>query len=148
MFHTIVLALDGSEGADRAIPIAAAFAARDDARVVVAHAQTRALETVINAHLERQISDLLAAGIEAEVVTARSVLEGREADAIAEIAHDEQADLIVIAGRGRSPFVGALMGSVTQRLLHVADCPVLVVPPGDTPMHEREPIHDAAGAAS
>jgi nucleotide-binding universal stress UspA family protein len=142
MFRTIVLALDGSEGADRAVPAAAALAARDDARVIVAHAQTRALETDINAHLATQISDLRSAGLSAEVVTARSVLVGREADAIAQIAHDEHADVIVVAGRGRSPFVGAILGSVTQRLLHVADCPVLVVPPGDTSMQERESGQD------
>jgi nucleotide-binding universal stress UspA family protein len=139
MFHTIVLALDGSEGADRAAPAAIELAERDGARVIVAHAQTRSVETEINAHLDRQISDLRAASIASEVVIARSVLEGREADAIAQIAHDRDADVIVIAGRGRSPFVGAILGSVTQRLLHVADRPVLVVPPAATALQDRQP---------
>lgn len=138
MFRTIVLALDGSEGADRAVPTAAALAARDHARVVVAHAQTRSLETVINARLERQISNLRATGTDAEVVTAGSVIDGREADAIAQIAHDCGADVIVIAGRGRSPFAAAVLGSVTHRLLHVAECPVLVVPPSSTALQERQ----------
>ena len=135
---TVVLALDGSEGADRAVPAAVELAQRHDARVIVAHAQTRSLETEINAHLARQIGDLRAAGIPAKVVTAPSVLDGREADAIAQIAHDHEANVIVIAGRGRSPFVGAVLGSVTQRLLHVADCPVLVVPPTDSALQDRE----------
>jgi nucleotide-binding universal stress UspA family protein len=139
MFQAIVLALDGSEGADRAVPTAAALAERDGARVIVAHAQTRSVETEINAHLDRQISDLRAADIATEVVIARSVVEGREADAIAQIAHDGGADVIVIAGRGRSPFAGAILGSVTQRLLHVADRPVLVVPPAATALRDREP---------
>lgn len=144
MFRTIVLALDGSEGADRAVPAAAGLAKRDEARVIVAHAQTRSLETEIGAHLTRQIGDLRAAGIDAEVVTAPSVVEGREADAIAQIAHDHDADVIVIAGRGRSPFVGAVLGSVTQRLLHVAGCPVLVVPPAGSALQGREPGQEPA----
>lgn len=37
MFRTIVLALDGSEDSQRAIPVAAELARRDGARIVVAH---------------------------------------------------------------------------------------------------------------
>ena len=148
MFRTIVLALDGSEGADRAVPTATELAQRNGARVIVAHAQTRSVETEINAHLDRQIRDLRAASIATEVVIARSVLDGREADAIAQIAHDRDADVIVIAGRGRSPFVGAVLGSVTQRLLHVADCPVLVVPPTDTALQDRQPGQETTETVS
>jgi nucleotide-binding universal stress UspA family protein len=138
MYRTIVLALDGSEGADRAVPVAADLARRDNARVVIAHAQTRALETAIDAALERQVDDLRASGVHADVATAHATIEGREADAIAQIAHDHDADLVVIAGRGRSPFVGAVLGSVTQRLLHVSDAPVLVIPPAGKALQPRE----------
>jgi nucleotide-binding universal stress UspA family protein len=147
MYRTIVLALDGSEGADRAIPVAADLARRDGARVVIAHAQTRALETAIHAGLERQVDDLRASGVHADVALAPATIEGREADAIAQIAHDHDADLVVIAGRGRSPFVGAVLGSVTQRLLHVSDVPVLVIPPGGTALQARQEAAGAAGSA-
>jgi nucleotide-binding universal stress UspA family protein len=103
MYRTIVLALDGSEGADRAVPVAAGLARREGARVVIAHAQTRALETAIHSRLEEQVDDLRAAGVQADVITAHATIEGREADAIARIAHDHGADLVVIAGRGRTP---------------------------------------------
>lgn len=55
-------------------------------------------------------------------------LVAKEADVISDIALGADAGLIVIASRGRGPFTGAVLGSVTQRLLHVASCPVLVVP--------------------
>jgi nucleotide-binding universal stress UspA family protein len=146
MYRTIVLALDGSEGADRAIPVAAELARRDGARIVIAHAQTRSLETAIRGRLDRQVDDLRASGVPAEVVVAASTIEGREADAIAQIAHDHDADLVVIAGRGRSPFVGAVLGSVTQRLLHVSDSPVLVIPPGGTALQPREVAVDVVAS--
>ena len=146
MYRTIVLALDGSDGAERAVPVAADLARRDAAHVIVAHAQTRALETAINARLDQQVEALRAAGIEAEVVIVPSVLDGGEADAIAEVASNHDADVIVIAGRGRTPFAGALLGSVTQRLLHVSDRPVLVIPPGGEALQPRRQATDTAKA--
>ena len=50
---------------------------------------------------------------------------------LANLARDSSADLIVVGTRGRSALVGAIGGSVTQRLLHVAHCPVLAVPPAE-----------------
>src|SRR5262249_41272990 len=49
----------------------------------------------------------------------------------------EGADLIVAGTRGHGPLAGLLLGSVTQRLLHVAHCPVLVVPSAGASTSER-----------
>jgi len=127
MYRTIVLALDDSEGAERAIPVAEEYARRDGARIVVAHARTRALETAIEATLHNHVDALSQSGIESSLEV-RDSLEGEEAKAIADVAHDAEAGLIVIACRGRGPFAGAILGSTTQRLLPIATCPVLVVP--------------------
>ena len=143
MYRTIVLALDGSEGADRAVPVAAEMAKRDGAHLVVAHARTHALETDVDARLDRQIEQLRESGIDAEVVKKGEIV-GREADVIARVAAERGADVIVIAGRGRSPFAGALLGSVTHRLLHVAACPTLVIPPGEASL---QPPLEASTAA-
>lgn len=53
---------------------------------------------------------------------------GAAAHAIADVAEDEHADLIAVGSRGHSGIAGLLLGSVTQRLLQVVQCPVLVVP--------------------
>jgi len=62
------------------------------------------------------------------VVTARA---GEAAHAIADFAKGENVDVIVVGTRGHTALAGLLLGSVTQRLLHVARCPVLAVPPAE-----------------
>lgn len=47
---------------------------------------------------------------------------------IAEYARAEEADLIVMASRGKGIFEHIFLGSVLEKLLSIAPCPVLVVP--------------------
>ncbi|WP_396610271.1 universal stress protein [Haloferax sp. S1W] len=51
---------------------------------------------------------------------------GNPADVIVEFAEKEDADLIVTAGRKRSPAGKALFGSVTQSVILNSDRPVMV----------------------
>lgn len=55
--------------------------------------------------------------------------EGYPAAAIAAKAAEEKFDLIVIGTHGRSGFERLMLGSVTERVLRKAGCPVLTVPP-------------------
>jgi nucleotide-binding universal stress UspA family protein len=54
--------------------------------------------------------------------------EGDPATEIARVAIDEQADMVVMGSRGMSALQGLVLGSVTTRVLHLSDKPVLVVP--------------------
>ena len=137
MFKTIVLALDGSEESRQALPLATELARQDGARIVIAHAEQvgrggpiPANEDEIQAEIRKQAEELSAGGIETSVEM-RNVMLGGPAHAIAEIADGANADLIVVGTRGHSAVAGLLLGSVTQRLLHLARCPVLVAPPTD-----------------
>jgi nucleotide-binding universal stress UspA family protein len=74
--------------------------------------------------LQRIVAD---AGVDrAELRT----LLGIPAERLADLADDEGADLIVVGSRGRGAFKAAFLGSVSNSLIGIARCPVLVVPPG------------------
>ena len=138
MFKTIVLALDGSEESGRAIPMATELALRDSARLVIVHVDERIAargggdihpdEAEIQAAVRQQAEELTKQGIQT-TVHMRDVMVGGAARPIAEVASEEGADLIVVGTRGHSAVHGVLLGSVTQRLLHLAHQPVLAIPP-------------------
>jgi nucleotide-binding universal stress UspA family protein len=54
----------------------------------------------------------------------RILIEGDPARTIVEYAHSENSDLIVMPTHGYGPFRRLLLGSVTSKVLHDADCPV------------------------
>jgi nucleotide-binding universal stress UspA family protein len=139
VFRRIVWATDGSEQADRALPIVKSLAADAGASVVVVHGQEFTAgaysagqpvhpdEEAREKKIYGQAEELTSAGIATEVKV-ESALGVGAARLIADASGVANADLIVVGTRGQSPIVGLLVGSVTQRLLHLAPCPVLVVP--------------------
>lgn len=52
---------------------------------------------------------------------------GQPAEVIARLAGELAADLVVMGAHGRGGMLGAVMGSVATRVLHLAPCPVLLV---------------------
>jgi nucleotide-binding universal stress UspA family protein len=57
-------------------------------------------------------------------------LYGFPAEGLADLADEEDAELVVVGSRGRGAFKAAFLGNVSTNLIGVARCPVLVVPPG------------------
>ena len=139
MFKKIVWATDGSAGADHALGYARDLARANGAHLVVVHGEEmsgarssigytrRVDEEDLEAKIKRQVAEMAGSGLPVSV----KVIGGHahSATLIAEVAEDMGADLVVVGTRGHTPLVGLLLGSVTDRLLHILHCPVLVVPP-------------------
>ena len=138
MFKTIIWATDGSESAERALPVALELAGGPDARLLVVHADERLGGRAGGAHvladdedIQQQLASKVEELVESGVRASFEVVHGLNrdpADLIAEAAKENAADVIVVGTRGHGRIAGVLLGSITQRLLHVAPCPVLAVP--------------------
>jgi nucleotide-binding universal stress UspA family protein len=136
MFERMVLAVDGSEPADRATRVAAELAAQLGSEVVVVHidpivaAWNLAMEAE-SASEASEIADSAVRMLKDSGVSARSEVRfaarGFIAPEILSIAAHEDAGLIVMGTRGLGEVSGMLFGSVTHRVLHDATIPVLVV---------------------
>ena len=139
MFKSIVWATDGGEHADEAYPLVKQLAQDGNAEVTIVHVveriegagavgpPRRVDEDEVARDLERRAQDLSSAGVTASVEI-RGDVGARPAHDTADVARKKSADLIVAGTHGRSGLAGLLLGSETQRLLHIAPCPVLVVP--------------------
>ncbi len=66
-----------------------------------------------------------------EVPLTSYVAEGDPTEVL--IKASEKADLLVLGTRGRSPFKGLLLGSVSQGCAASAPCPVVIVKQTDSP---------------
>jgi nucleotide-binding universal stress UspA family protein len=63
-----------------------------------------------------------------DVVVSTDVREGNPAHAIVDAARDRDCDLIVMGTRGSGGFTHLLLGSVAEKVVRTAPCPVLTVP--------------------
>jgi nucleotide-binding universal stress UspA family protein len=140
MFKRILVATDFSETADAAWRLAADLARTHDADVVLLHAHSEMpvysetafldLEHVYEeqrrwarASLEERAAAANTAGLRVTPL----VRVGAAAEAIAGTAADERVDLVVVGTHGRGGLDRLLLGSVAERVVRQAPCPVLVV---------------------
>ncbi len=145
VFHRIVVPTDGSEGSIHAAQLAvdmlrgspgtmALLFVVDAAVLKELHRFGERTEEEVEAELHdhgRRYLDMLQAEAKAAGVGSDTFL--REGDPFAEIvalARDLEADLIVMGHVGQRGTRRVLLGSVTQRVLDFAHCPVLVVKGG------------------
>jgi nucleotide-binding universal stress UspA family protein len=68
------------------------------------------------------------ADVSANLRIRKVVDAGQPYGAIVDCAENERIDLIVMSSHGRSGLSRMLIGSVTDKVLRAASCPVLVVP--------------------
>jgi len=133
---TIVVGYIDTPAGRAALDHAITEAERRNARLVVVHAsRTDAYldHTPAERALDKVRAQLEETGVEHEV---RRLVRGREpADELIDVADEHDADLIVIGIRRRSPVGKLIMGSIAERILLDAHCPVLAVKAGAEPKH-------------
>ena len=152
----IVVGYDGSPAA-RAALARAAERAGEDGHVYVVHAYSLpndwlgmpSYQQLLDAALDR--AQLTIDKIETEsgadlqgVSWETEVIGAAPARAIADIARTRGADEIIVGTRGYGR-ARALLGSVAHELIHLADCPITVIPER---VVDREASRETAGAAS
>jgi nucleotide-binding universal stress UspA family protein len=138
---SVVLGLDTSPGARRALETAIRIARALDVPLVVVHGVEpagRVGEEVGEAReaieeLEETVTrPAVAAAQAAGVRTIVEVVEDRPAPALVAVADEHDAEVIVVGIWNESPLRGLLLGSVAHKLLQLSDRPVLCVPGGDS----------------
>jgi nucleotide-binding universal stress UspA family protein len=137
--RTIVVGVDGSENAHRAVEFAAGLAEQLGATVLAVHAfePLAVLGTVTPPvdfeAIERETTTKLAeewcAPLRASGATYEPLLvENNPVGALVDVARERHADLVVVGARGHSPFRQMVLGSTSLRLPHETKVPVTIVP--------------------
>jgi len=139
MFQHILLAVDGSDHAMRAVKVASEMAHCVDSaelRIVVSYdpippylgepnmqeaidARLKDAQTILQKAVE------LVGDIPGEIHT--ELIEGNSAEAIIEVAKTRNSDVIVMGSRGLGRLAGLVLGSTSQKVVSHASCPVLIV---------------------
>ncbi len=135
-WNTLLLATDGSKfsmsATDKAITIAQSYGAEIKAVSVVdvtEEFQTEAPEAVdrLVAGARCFVEEVKEKAEALGVMTEPLVREGDTYKVITELAKKLKSDLIVMGSHGRTGIKRLLMGSVTEKVLGYAPCPVLVI---------------------
>ncbi len=154
MFTNILVALDGSELAEKALPVASNLANSSGGTVHLIQAVSRQPEleaarggggdsvqaaeserdmarqlvearlTLGQEYLDRVAVELTNAGLKVET----TILEGAADEQIISYSREHGVDLVVISTHGYGGVKRLLLGSVTDRVIRSCEVPVLVVP--------------------
>jgi nucleotide-binding universal stress UspA family protein len=143
MFSRILVAVDGSPFAERALEHAVDLSKKYNAKLIIVHVVLRRFyavtpseagvlaTTVFVKEMESEGKKIItksealakAAGAEYEC----KLVQGVPADELVKIAQKEKVDLIVIGSRGLTEVRAFLLGSVSDKVSHHSKCPILIV---------------------
>ena len=148
LLHNILVATDFGPAADAALTYGRALAQTFDARLHLLHvmensflrpssADPYAHKAAVLRTLNEQVTADDRTALKAHVVLEMS---DNAADAINEYARDANIDLIVMGTNGRGAMAQLLVGSVAERVVRTARCPVLTI---KHPEHEFVSIDQA-----
>lgn len=141
----ILLATDGSEDAALAARAAADVSKRTGAGLHIVHAwmpnmpyvnYAAGMSVDFTEHYEREARKVLEHQVDlvrsegGEVTGSESVM-APPVDAVVDLCERLHPDMVVMGSRGMGPVRRVLVGSVSEGVVHHAQCPVLVVRGGD-----------------
>jgi nucleotide-binding universal stress UspA family protein len=143
MMKSIVVGTDGSETAEQAVREAADLAKSTGATLHVVSAYERASGAHVGGGGETperaswmvgpdvqvdSVLDTTAGRLHAEGLDVQShARRGDPADALLDVAEEQDADLIVVGNKGMTGAKRFLLGSVPDKISHHAPCSVLIV---------------------
>jgi nucleotide-binding universal stress UspA family protein len=137
VYEKILAAIDASEIGERVLAAAEELATLGDGEVHVLHLwesePSRSMACTAPTWEDAQMvvkaatEQLAEAGIKASGEVAAN-LHSRWAFEITRCANSHDASVIVIGSRRRSDLSSLLAGSTAHKVVHAADCPVVVVP--------------------
>lgn len=143
----IICPVDFSEPSDAALISGVELAEHFSAEIILCHAineidPTPSPSYTLTHHIMEQIpqimgqmkqnahkamQDLIKNHVEKRIPADHRVVIGDPAKTIVKLAEDEKADLIVMATHGRSGIKGMFFGSVAEKVVRSATCPVLTM---------------------
>ena len=140
----ILVAHDGSPSAERALRVAAGLAADRHAELTILAVMEASADKDLKkfGRIEHAtIGDLLEQEASAILMRAKTTAMelgvreikilakyGDAAEIILDVAKELSPDTIIASKRGRGRLQGLLLGSVSQKLASLAQCPVMIVP--------------------
>lgn len=136
MYKKILVPVDGSEKAAKAAMHAAKLASEQNAEITLFHVvydlpQFSYNSPIIIEELHRQGLEIIETLRKLPDLNDRvfdyEIVVGQPADEICKKAKDGGYDLLVMGNRGLGEIKGYLMGSVSNRVIRHAVCPVLIV---------------------
>jgi nucleotide-binding universal stress UspA family protein len=151
-FRRILVPVDESRPSQNSLAVAAGLARETGAEVILTHVvQMRWSqdEPELKATYGDIVDDYRKAGEETLRRTAESVVfSGLDVDMellfgnspareLLNLAKEREVDAIVMGSRGRGGFGSMILGSVSQRVIHDATVPVIIVPPHLEQAEER-----------
>lgn len=135
--RSILVPVDFSKPSIEALPHALALARKYDAQLTLLHVlesshadmliDTSEAQRAARLDAHERLAKLADATKKTWPRTGRELRTGHPVDTITALARRTNADLIVLGTRGRAGFKGMLIGSVAERVVRYAPCPVLVV---------------------
>jgi nucleotide-binding universal stress UspA family protein len=133
----VVLGYDESPGAEVALGTAIRVAARWDEPLTIVYgagppggvgeehkAHRDALMEIGQHALDRAVEAAREQGVTTEI----RLVDAKPAQALLDVADEQDATVIVVGTTGESPLRSAMLGSTPHKLLHLSTRPVLCVP--------------------